>query len=527
MKAKLLLFVLVFSPFLLRAQINYGIVGNTAYVAASPGATGDIVIADTYQSYPVTAINSSAFTYANTLTSVTIPASVVSIGSGAFDPCDALTNITAAAGNPDYSSTNGILFNQDLTTLLQFPDGIGGSYTIPTNVTAIGDSAFSDAYKLGTITVPASVTNIGNLAFTNCEALMTLNFLGNAPTLGSNAFLKVPTNALVFVYAGTTGWSNTYGGLTVAQTAPPGSQVNYNLSTNFAYVTSSYYATGNVVIAQYYEGYPVTLIGGGSFFGNSSLASVVIPEGVTAINPSAFIFCPSLTNVVIPASVTDISYVSFSECPSLNFTIDPANPDYTSANGAIFTQNGTTLYIYANSAATNITIPPTVTSIGTQVFNSFLSLTNITIPASVTNIGSAAFGFCTNLTNFTFLGNAPTLASTNVFSQHSAKAIAYYYSGATGWSNTFGGLPTVELTAQFVPPQIGGGTGVGNNGGIGIQSGNFSFNINAASNQTVVIEASSNLVTWLPVWTNTLSGTNATFSDPQWTNYPARYYRAR
>jgi hypothetical protein len=58
-------------------------------------------------------------------------------------------------------------------------------------------------------------------------------------------------------------------------------------------------------------------------------------------------------------------------------------------------------------------------------------------------------------------------------------------------------------------------------------SGNFAFTIDGVTNEIVVVEASTNLVDWQPVWTNTLSGASATFADSQWTNYPVRYYRAR
>ncbi len=61
-----------------------------------------------------------------------------------------------------------------------------------------------------------------------------------------------------------------------------------------------------------------------------------------------------------------------------------------------------------------------------------------------------------------------------------------------------------------------------------MQPGGFGFTISWATNVSVVVEAATNLANpvWIPVSTSPLtSGTNY-FSDPQWTNYPERFYRA-
>ncbi len=63
----------------------------------------------------------------------------------------------------------------------------------------------------------------------------------------------------------------------------------------------------------------------------------------------------------------------------------------------------------------------------------------------------------------------------------------------------------------------------------GVQSNRFGFNIIGSSNLSVVIEACTNLVNpvWVPVETNILTEGRFYFSDPAWTNYPARFYRLR
>jgi hypothetical protein len=61
----------------------------------------------------------------------------------------------------------------------------------------------------------------------------------------------------------------------------------------------------------------------------------------------------------------------------------------------------------------------------------------------------------------------------------------------------------------------------------GVRTNQFGFNIIGTSNIVVVVEANTNLAnpTWSPLRTNTLTGGSSYFSDPQWTNYPSRFYR--
>jgi len=206
----------------------------------------------------VTTIGDYAFYFCTGLTSLTIPRSVTTIGEFPFGGCSSLTAITVDTNNSFYSSVNGVLFDKSQFTLVEYPGGMGGSYTIPgtvasigseafeycanltcvtipgtvknigdeafeyctglTNatlsngVTSIGQNVFCDCTSLTSVTIPATVTNIGELAFYFCTSLTSVYFEGNAPaTVGVNVFYD-DDNATVYYFPGTTGWSYTFWG---------------------------------------------------------------------------------------------------------------------------------------------------------------------------------------------------------------------------------------------------------------------------------------------------------------------------
>ena len=92
---------------------------------------------------------------------------------------------------------------------------------------------------------------------------------------------------------------------------------------------------------------------------------------------------------------------------------------------------------------TSVIIGNNVTRIGNWAFEGCHSLTNVTIPDSVTRIGSVAFRGCSSLTSITFEGNAPSSLGTDVFKYLPIGATITVPVGATGFGETFGGLPVI------------------------------------------------------------------------------------
>ena len=119
------------------------------------------------------------------------------------------------------------------------------------------------------------------------------------------------------------------------------------------------------------------------------------------------------------------------------------------------------------------------------------------------------------MTSVYFEGNAPSLGQ-DVFSG-ADNVTVYYQPGATGWGATFGGRPTAVWKPQV---QTGAAS-------FGVRTNQFGFDISWASDRVIVVDACTNLAepVWSPVSTNTLAGGLSSFSDPQWADYPVRFYR--
>ena len=136
----------------------------------------------------VKTIGNSAFAYCTGLTSVTIPYSVTTIGDGAFLACSNLTDIIVDPENSSYCSIDGILYDKEVSVLINCPGKKEGEPTIPGSVTAIGDNAFYFCAGLTSVTIPNSIMTIGNEAFSFCAGLTSVTIPSSVTTIGDFAF---------------------------------------------------------------------------------------------------------------------------------------------------------------------------------------------------------------------------------------------------------------------------------------------------------------------------------------------------
>ena len=471
----------------------------------------------------VTSIGPASFYNCSSLTNLAIPNSVISIEYAAFSGCTGLTNVTIGSGvtsitggsggafsgcpnvisfsvdpaNSFYSSLNGVLFDKAQTTLIQYPAAREGSYVVPNTVTNIGASAFDGCANLSSVTIGSSVVSIEDYAFHSCTGLTAIIIPNNVTNIGDSVFEGCSSLRALTMGDGVTSM-----GYYALRDCPSLTNITVAVA-NLAYssVDGVLFDKAQTFLVKY-----PTARGG----------SYVVPEGVTNITGEAFYSCAGLTSLTIPASVTSIGYIFL--CTSLtNISVDAANPAYCSPNGVLFDKAQTALLTFPTGRSGSYAIPSGVTYISFMSFSYCSNLTSVTIPASLIFLDDSAFLYCTSLTNLTFSGDAPYVDN-NFNDVVGAGARVYYYYGTTGWDQTYGGLPTVMLGAPA--PQIGTAS-------TGVKSGGYGFTVAGVINQTIVVEASTNLTNWQPIWTNTLSDVSTDFVDPQWVNFHHRFYRLR
>jgi hypothetical protein len=186
--------------------------------------------------------------------SYSIPGTVTSIGDGAFNDCSAIFSVDA--GNADYSSVDGVLFNKKQTKLIRCPTSKNGNYSIPNTVTSIEDGAFGECSRLTTVVIHNKVNSIGGGSFSGCSAIISVD-KENSNYSGLEGVL-FDKNQTVLMHCPITR-------------------------------TGSYSIPNTVTIISDFE----KCIG---------LTSIIIPESVTTIGVSCFNFCSGLTSIKVKSS---------------------------------------------------------------------------------------------------------------------------------------------------------------------------------------------------------------------------------
>ncbi len=394
----------------------------------------------------ITSIVYNAFYNHYNLREITIPNSVTSIERNAFYG-------TALYYNEN-NWTNGALYIDNcLITTSEQPTGETGHFTIADGTRIIANEAFSYRSWLTGITLPNSVTSIGERAFYNCNQLTHITLPSAVTHIGSKAFARCSLNTItVLATTPPTITTNTFSGLipSATITIPEGSRDAYLADPNwkrlldmasgqisgtigydqnltwtlvFADSTLTISGTGEMGYINEYESWQ-------SFF--SSIAKVVIEEGVTSIANGAFYSHSNLREVTIPISVTRIENDAFYETALYNnrsgwteggLYIDNcliATSEWQMGETGHFTIADGTRVIADNAFRyrnwlTGVTLPNSLTNIGERAFYNCNQLTQITLPSAVTHIGSEAFAGC-SLSAINVLATNPPAITSSTFS---------------------------------------------------------------------------------------------------------------
>ena len=396
----------------------------------------------------------SAFLNCYSLTSITVPESVVSIGKAAFRYCSALESLTlpflGASREDKENAYLGYIFNASEHSTYS-PASLKN--IVITNATEIGKNAFKGWENVTSISLPANLTSIGEYAFYGCKGLTEINIPETAVNIGDYAFCGCSAITAITLPEKLNSISNSMfeGCSSLNRIDIPdgitsiGNSAFYNctklaevnLPASLITIGSSAFRSAILRTVVIPDG--VTSIGNGAFYGCGQLRAVTLSAELTSIGDEAFAFCQSIVTITVPAKVQTIGTNAFDQCyklaevinhstlkmsaGSLDFgeiaytAIEVHNGDskLTELDGFLFyTCNGVNYLLghkegYLGTGA-NPVLPESYNGENYIIYkNAFIyetQISSITIPKSVTAIQSAAFYYCNWIKNVYYTGSA-------------------------------------------------------------------------------------------------------------------------
>ena len=362
---------------------------NASLMFVGTTLSGALVIPDKINddkgtTFTVTEIGSEVNYDCKDITSITLPGTIVKMGSGVFkdakitklDIPKSVRDISHTAWvalptmpefkvhseNPSFESDEkGVLYTKNRVELRTVPSNImtkvtGDTYTIDSHVTSITVGAFAKAPDLKKIKLPAGLDKVEDIGWPSIAGTPSLEAFvmdaGNAKyeVVDGVLFSKEPKRLLLY---------------------PQGkSGATYTVPEGVEEITS----------------YGIA--------GNPYLTSIDLKD-VTKVKISALVNLPNLKTITIPKNLKKegLTEGAFEGCSSLQaYKVAEGNPDFSADNGVLFSKNKDILYFYpiAKSDAT-YNIPPTVKVIADKAFQGASRLTSLVIPTSVEEINSQAF----------------------------------------------------------------------------------------------------------------------------------------
>lgn len=407
--------------------IRYAIRDGEATVVSQPKniTVAHIAAAVTYRgvSYPVTEIFGAFYDHWK-LTSVTIPASVRTVASSAFESCENLSSVIFAEGSAcETIGSDAFRYCSALSKII-----------LPEGVQTIGSNAFQYCELLSEIILPASLRTLEELVFYGCSALSRVSFAdgsvcesiavqafcgcrsltaitipASVTEIGFEAFCGCSSLATITVEAGNTAYKSlhnalyTADGKTLLLYAPACTATAIVIPEGVTVIEGK--AFGNAAhlvtvtlpstllrigkdIAQGATAKAFRAVGGVIYADtwavgyDGTTADVVIREGTVGIADSAFEDRTGIYTLSLPTTLTILPASAFASCTSL--------VEVTFAEGSRLTYLPVDAF-RACLALEEVVLPLAVETIGEAAFSGCTALSTISIPSGVTAIGAYAF----------------------------------------------------------------------------------------------------------------------------------------
>ena len=326
-------------------------------------------------------ISEGAFYAVRNLRNVELGASVETIEDGAISATPDLSRFTVDSSNPNYmADAEGVIYTKNQQELVLYPSGRAGEYSTLPTTTKVRKRAFYYAQKVTKVNFNSALENIDNDAFQVTTALNEITFAApsNLKRIGT----------WVFYMSGLTKLELPASLKEIGSTAFKG---NKNLKT--------------VTVA---DNSQLESIGTDAFSENSNLESFTF-EGSTALKTiasGAFSNDTKLASFDVPANVETINRAAFNGTSSMKHVTFQAPAKIKKIGEAAF-QNA--------NALENIDLPEGLEEIHKDAFNKCTSLTEIGIPASVNKIDPTGFQQAENLEKFTVNKNNTVYSSVDGF----------------------------------------------------------------------------------------------------------------
>lgn len=330
-------------------------------------------------------IGNGAFAYCYNLEEVRISGSLTNISAGCFYDCHNLQKVQLP-NNIKFIQNHAFHYCGNLQQI-NFPDAleeiedyafIQCNISLPKfnkKLKKIDYSCFQYCYMIEEIKLFEEIEHIDHLAFCYCTNLLTFSCNSNKITFIGSGLFQYCFQLREVHFAKT------------FQVIPPyffrecENLVSFNLDDKITKIESG--AFYNCVSFPPFN-FPETLkeIGDSTFF-STSFETVVIPKNVVSIGYSAFAYCTKLKSFIFNNDFLELNHSIFSYTSSLTKIVLPRS--ITRIRYSCF----------QSSAITEITLPPNLQVLDSDVFNNCSCLKSINLPTTITYIDSYCFFNCT------------------------------------------------------------------------------------------------------------------------------------